>query len=133
MINIDYEPTELYFSVCAINKKIHAIGEHLAACDAKEVYHTKLSTEGVYDMFNEESDKDVIELVTYNFDKIGDECETYYRQSRNKIMLFGLESKQKKLTQMFPLEKDIEQKRKILNEIQIITKEIKKLKSEDNK
>lgn len=87
----------------------------------------------VYDMFNEESDKDVIELVTYNFDKIGDECETYYRQSRNKIMLFGLESKQKKLTQMFPLEKDIEQKRKILNEIQIITKEIKKLKSEDNK
>ena len=32
-----------------------------------------------------------------------------------------------------PLEKDIEQKRKILSEIQIITNEIKKLKSEDNK
>ncbi len=87
----------------------------------------------VYDLFNEESDKDVIELVTYNFDRIGDECTTYYKQSKNKILLFGLENKQKKLTQMFPLEKDIEQKRKILSEIQIITNEIKKLKSEDNK
>ena len=87
----------------------------------------------VYDLFNEESDSDVIELVTYNFDRIGDECNVYYKQSKNKILLFGLENKQRKLTQMFPLEKDIEQKRKILSEIQIITNEIKKLKSEDNK
>ena len=74
MIDINYEPTELYFSVCAINKKIHAIGEHLAACDAKEVYHTKLSTEGVYeilpaDSFVKAPDADVI--VSFMEERVG--------------------------------------------------------------
>ena len=45
----DNEPTDLYYAVKDINKKIHAIGTHLAACDAMQVYHSRNKTAGVYE------------------------------------------------------------------------------------
>ena len=49
---LDYEskPTALYDDVVKINKKVHAIGSHLAACDATYVYHSLLKTKGVYEV-----------------------------------------------------------------------------------
>lgn len=50
IIGRDNKPTDLYGEVCKINKKIHAIGTHLAACDATLVYHSQNKTNGAYDV-----------------------------------------------------------------------------------
>ena len=50
ILDYDSNPTELYYEVVKINQKIHAIGTHLAACDATFVYHSRLKTKGVYDV-----------------------------------------------------------------------------------
>ena len=50
ILDRDNKPTELYYEVVKINKKIHAIGTHLAACDATLVYHTRNKTAGVYEI-----------------------------------------------------------------------------------
>lgn len=65
IVGPDHNPTDLYDIVCRINRKVHAIGTHLAACDAKEVYHSKITTEDVYeilpgDSFVKVGDADVI-------------------------------------------------------------------------
>jgi len=49
ILDRDNKPTELYHEVVKINKKIHAIGTHLAACDAMQVYHSRNKTAGVYE------------------------------------------------------------------------------------
>lgn len=61
----DNEPTDLYYAVKDINKKIHAIGTHLAACDATYVYHSKNTTPDAYEiiprnLFVQASDADII-------------------------------------------------------------------------
>ncbi len=50
IIGRDNKPTDLYYEVCKINKKIHAIGSHLASCDATLVYHSQNKTNGAYDV-----------------------------------------------------------------------------------
>ena len=50
ILDKDNKPTELYHEVVKINKKIHAIGTHLAACDATYVYHSRIKTAGVYEI-----------------------------------------------------------------------------------
>ena len=50
IFDADKQPTELYYEVCRINKKIHVIGSHLAAGDAVAVYHTRSKTAGAYDV-----------------------------------------------------------------------------------
>ncbi len=50
ILDRDNKPTALYHEVVKINKKIHAIGTHLAACDATLVYHTRNKTPGVYEI-----------------------------------------------------------------------------------
>ncbi len=50
ILDRDNKPTDLYYEVVKINKKIHAIGTHLAACDATYVYHSRIRTNGVYEM-----------------------------------------------------------------------------------
>ena len=50
ILDRDNKPTELYYDVVKINKKIHAIGTHLAACDATYVYHSRMTTSGVYEV-----------------------------------------------------------------------------------
>ena len=49
IFDLDHKPTELYYAVCEINKKIHTIGSFLAAGDAVAVYHTRQKTAGAYD------------------------------------------------------------------------------------
>ncbi len=44
----DYEPTDLFFAVCEINKKIHRLGTYLASGDAVAVYHSMIRTPGAY-------------------------------------------------------------------------------------
>ena len=48
ILDWDNKPTDLYYEVCRINKKIHAIGTHLASCDASYVYHGRVRTSGAY-------------------------------------------------------------------------------------
>ena len=55
LIDINCEPTELYYSVCGINKKVHTIGEYLAACDARYVYHNLNLTDGAYNILPKDS------------------------------------------------------------------------------
>ncbi len=50
ILDKDNKPTDLYYEVCKINKKIHAIGTHLAACDATYVYHSRNKTNGAYEI-----------------------------------------------------------------------------------
>ncbi len=50
IIGRDNKPTDLYDEVCKINKKIHAIGTHLVACDATLVYHSQNKTNGAYEI-----------------------------------------------------------------------------------
>jgi hypothetical protein len=50
ILDRDNKPTELYHEVVKINKKIHAIGTHLAACDATYVYHSKATTPDAYEI-----------------------------------------------------------------------------------
>ena len=50
ILDRDNKPTELYYEVVKINKKIHAIGTHLAACDASYVYHSLIKTAGIYEI-----------------------------------------------------------------------------------
>lgn len=50
ILDFNYNPTALYYSVCDINKKIHALGTHLAVCDATEVYHSINKTPGAYNI-----------------------------------------------------------------------------------
>lgn len=50
ILDRDNKPTELYHEVVKINKKIHAIGTHLAACDALQVYHSRNKTGGAYEL-----------------------------------------------------------------------------------
>ena len=50
ILDHDNKPTDLYYEVCKINKKIHALGTHLVACDAKYVYHTRMKTAGAYEV-----------------------------------------------------------------------------------
>lgn len=50
ILDRENKPTDLYYEVVKINKKIHAIGTHLAACDATYVYHSRIKTNGVYEM-----------------------------------------------------------------------------------
>ena len=45
----EHNPTDLYYEVCRINKKIHTIGRYLAAGDAVAVYHTRQKTAGAYE------------------------------------------------------------------------------------
>lgn len=59
------QPTDLYYEVVKINKKIHAMGTHLAACDATYVYHGRNKSNGAYaivpkDLFVQVSNADVI-------------------------------------------------------------------------
>lgn len=54
ILDRDNKPTELYHEVVKINKKIHAIGTHLAACDAMQVYHSRNKTGGVYEILPED-------------------------------------------------------------------------------
>ena len=49
IFDADKQPTQLYYSVCAINKKIHVIGKYLASGDAVAVYHTQKKTAGAYE------------------------------------------------------------------------------------
>jgi hypothetical protein len=49
IFDLDHQPTDLYYAVCEINKKIHTIGSFLAAGDAVAVYHTRQKTAGAYD------------------------------------------------------------------------------------
>ena len=46
IFDADRQPTDLYDSVCRINKKIHVLGKYLASGDAVAVYHTRLKTSG---------------------------------------------------------------------------------------
>ena len=50
ILDRDNKPTELYHEVVKINKKIHAMGTHLAACDATYVYHSRLKTADAYEI-----------------------------------------------------------------------------------
>lgn len=50
ILDRDNKPTDLYYEVVKINKKIHAIGIHLAACDATYIYHSRIKTAGVYEI-----------------------------------------------------------------------------------
>lgn len=50
ILDRENKPTDLYYEVVKINQKIHAIGTHLAACDATYVYHTRNQTDGAYDI-----------------------------------------------------------------------------------
>lgn len=59
-------PTDLYYDVCNINKKIHKLGTALAACDAVNVYHSKQKTAGAYDTIPD----DLFVQVTNNADVI---------------------------------------------------------------
>ena len=52
ILDRDNKPTELYYEVVKINKKIHAMGTHLAACDATYVYHS-LKTADAYEIIPE--------------------------------------------------------------------------------
>ena len=59
------QPTDLYYEVVKINKKIHAMGTHLAACDATYVYHGRNKSNGAYtivpdDLFVQVNNADVI-------------------------------------------------------------------------
>lgn len=54
ILDRDNKPTDLYYEVCKINKKIHAIGTHLVSCDAIYVYHTKNKTNGAYEIVPED-------------------------------------------------------------------------------
>ena len=59
------QPTDLYYEVVKINKKIHAMGTHLAACDATYVYHGRNKSNGAYaivpkDLFVQAKNADVI-------------------------------------------------------------------------
>ena len=49
IFDLDHKPTDLYYAVCAINKKIHTIGGYLAVGDAVAVYHTRQKTSGAYE------------------------------------------------------------------------------------
>ncbi len=65
ILDRDNKPTDLYYEVVKINKKIHAIGTHLAACDATYVYHSRNKTNGAYeiipkDFFVQAGNADVI-------------------------------------------------------------------------
>lgn len=65
ILDRDNKPTDLYYEVCRINKKIHTIGTYLAACDATYVYHTRNKTNGAYetvpaDLFVQAEGADVI-------------------------------------------------------------------------
>ena len=56
-------------------QRIACIGTHLAACDAKEVYHSKITTEDVYELLPDDSfvkvgDADVI--VSFMEERAGD-------------------------------------------------------------
>ena len=53
ILDRDNKPTELYYEVVKINKKVHAMGTHLAACDATYVYHSRIKTAGVYEIIPE--------------------------------------------------------------------------------
>ena len=53
ILDRDNKPTDLYYEVVKINKKIHAMGTHLAACDATYVYHSRIKTAGVYEAIPE--------------------------------------------------------------------------------
>ena len=53
ILDRDNKPTELYYEVVKINKKIHAIGTHLAACDATYVYHSRIKTANAYEIIPE--------------------------------------------------------------------------------
>ena len=53
ILDRDNKPTELYHEVVKINKKIHAMGTHLAACDATYVYHSRLKTADAYEILPE--------------------------------------------------------------------------------
>ena len=54
ILDRDNKPTELYHEVVKINKKIHAMGTHLAACDATYVYHSRLKTADAYEILPED-------------------------------------------------------------------------------
>ena len=65
ILDWDNEPTDLYYAVKDVNKKIHTIGKFLAACDAAYVYHGKNHSSGAYkkvpgDLFVQSAEKDVI-------------------------------------------------------------------------
>ena len=54
ILDRDNKPTELYYEVVKINQKIHAMGTHLAACDATYVYHSRLKTADAYEILPED-------------------------------------------------------------------------------
>ncbi|MBO4423653.1 MAG: discoidin domain-containing protein [Clostridia bacterium] len=54
IFDADKQPTDLYYAVCEINKKIHVIGRYLASGDAVAVYHTRVKTAGAYEAIPED-------------------------------------------------------------------------------
>lgn len=79
----------------------------------------------VFSMFDVEENKDIKDLIDYNFEIVTDP-KKYYAESLNLIRKTGLEFRQEELKEKFKTETDTEKRRLIAIELTMVTKELKK-------
>ncbi len=79
----------------------------------------------VFSLFDVDDNKDIKDLIDYNFEQFVDQ-KKYYYESLDKIRKTGLEYKQQELKDKFKTETDLEKRRQIAIELTMVTKELKK-------
>lgn len=80
----------------------------------------------LFDEFDVENNKDIKEIIDFDFAKYGDNKNVYFNECLEKIILVELKNKQEELTNLFKTEADLNKRREIANQLYNITKEIKK-------
>ena len=104
--------------------------DYLKDCYEKDKPYTVSS---LFDMFDIDENPDIKEIIDFNFAEFGEKEEQYFRQSLHVIYNMGLKIKQENLMQEYKQESDLDKRRSIAMQLQIITKELQNRKNGDNR
>ena len=112
--NID-EGIELYFK----NPNHQKLFNFIMECKREEKPYT---ISAVFDLFDVDENKDIKDIIDFNFYSYEGNEKTYFYDSLKTIYKIGIEQKEEQLKELYKKEQDLTKKREIAMELSKITK-----------
>ena len=117
----DYSQQALSYNLKFKNGSYQRLFDFVKKCHDEQKTYT-IST--LYDYFDTDENRDIAEIIGYNFQNI-DDPSTYFEQCLGNMLSVDLKIKQEELKKQFNVEKDVNKRKEILAELGRISKELK--------
>ena len=118
----DYAEKALDMNLTFKNSSYQNLYDFAVKCKQQNKNYTISS---LFDYFDVENNPDIKEIIDFDFESFSGLPEQYFNECLSKMNSLTLKQRQEQLISQFKLEKDLDKRREIANELNKLTKEIK--------